>query len=168
MFSVFGISLIYHFTVFIYYDQVLSPCTVSTYCIIILTVQIILHSYIFSYITSDHIISCYRTYHHIAMLASQIISYLFTCHIQIICFMFHACKYQRSGYRKLIRARRRCTHCMKQWSMRARRRYTHCTKQWFMRARRRCGDPFGATVIQTGSMSSTQTGPRYQNKTYIL
>ena len=32
-----------------------------------------------------------------------------------------------------------------------------------MRARRRCGDPFGATVIQTGSMSSTQTGPRYQN-----
>ena len=32
-----------------------------------------------------------------------------------------------------------------------------------MRARRRCGDPFEATVIQTGSMSSTQTGPRYQN-----
>ena len=32
-----------------------------------------------------------------------------------------------------------------------------------MRAWRRCGDPFGATVIQTGSMSSTQTGPRYQN-----
>ena len=24
-----------------------------------------------------------------------------------------------------------------------------------------CSDPFGATVIQTGSMSSTQTGPRY-------
>ena len=32
-----------------------------------------------------------------------------------------------------------------------------------MRARRRCGDPFGATVIQTRSMSSTQTWPRYQN-----
>ena len=32
-----------------------------------------------------------------------------------------------------------------------------------MRARRHCGNPFGATVIQTGSMSSTQTGPRYQN-----
>ena len=32
-----------------------------------------------------------------------------------------------------------------------------------MRARRRCGDPFGATVIQTGSISSTQTGPEYQN-----
>ena len=32
-----------------------------------------------------------------------------------------------------------------------------------MRARRRCGDPFGATVIQTGSMSSTKMGPRYQN-----
>ena len=62
-----------------------------------------------------------------------------------------------------MRARRRCAHCMKQWSMRARRRYTHCMKQWSMRARRRCGDPFGATVIQTGSMSSTQSGPRYQN-----
>ena len=62
-----------------------------------------------------------------------------------------------------MRARRRCAHCMKQWSMRARRRYTHCMKQWSMRARRRCGDPFGATVIQTGSMSSTQTRPRYQN-----
>ena len=62
-----------------------------------------------------------------------------------------------------IRARRHYTHCMKQWSMRARRRCTHCMKQWSMRARRRCGDPFGATVIQTGSMSSTQTGPRYPN-----
>ena len=62
-----------------------------------------------------------------------------------------------------MRARRRCAHCMKQWSMRARRRYNHCMKQWSMRARRRCGDPFRATVIQTGSMSSTQTGPRYQN-----
>ena len=39
-----------------------------------------------------------------------------TCHIHIIYFMFHACKYQRNGYRKLIRARRRCTHCTKQWS----------------------------------------------------
>ena len=85
-----------------------------------------------------------------------------------------------------MRARRCYIHCMKQWSMRARRRYTHCTKQWSMRprrccdilypkvsslyetvtiheGRRRCGDPFGATVIHTGSMSSTQTGPRYQN-----
>ena len=30
-----------------------------------------------------------------------------------------------------------------------------------------CGDPFGATVIQTGSMSSTQTGPRYMSM-YML
>ena len=30
-----------------------------------------------------------------------------------------------------------------------------------------CGDPFGATVIQTGSMSSTQTGPRYLSM-YLL
>ena len=60
-----------------------------------------------------------------------------------------------------MRARRRCTHCTKQRSMRARRRYTHCTKQRSMRAQRLCGDPFGAIVIQTGSMSSTQMGPRY-------
>ena len=37
-----------------------------------------------------------------------------------------------------------------------------------IKARRRCGDPFGATVIQTGSMSSTQTRPRYQNRTCML
>ena len=30
-----------------------------------------------------------------------------------------------------------------------------------------CGDPFGATVIQTGSMSSTQMGPRYLSM-YLL
>ena len=30
-----------------------------------------------------------------------------------------------------------------------------------------CGDPFGPTVIQTGSMSSTQTGPRYLSM-YLL
>ena len=36
---------------------------------------------------------------------------------------------------------------------------------YLIKARRRCGDPFGATVIQTGSMSLTQTGPRYQNRT---
>ena len=40
--------------------------------------------------------------------------------------------------------------------------YSLC-EQWSIRARRRCGDPFRATVIQTGSISSTQTGPRYQN-----
>ena len=47
------------------------------YCIIILTFQIILHSYPFSYIMSDRIISCYRTYHHIAVLcfSNHIISF---------------------------------------------------------------------------------------------
>ena len=47
------------------------------YCIIILTFQIILHSYTFSYIMSDRIISCYRTYHHIAVLcfSDHIISF---------------------------------------------------------------------------------------------
>ena len=47
------------------------------YCIIILTFQIILHSYTFSYIMSDCIISCYRTYHHIVVLcfSDHIISF---------------------------------------------------------------------------------------------
>ena len=47
------------------------------YCIIILTFQIILHSYTFSYIMSDRIISCYRTYHHIAVVcfSDHIISF---------------------------------------------------------------------------------------------
>ena len=55
-------------TVFMYCDHVLPSYTVSPYCMIILTFQIILHSYTFSYIMSDCIISCYRTYHHIAVL----------------------------------------------------------------------------------------------------
>ena len=47
------------------------------YTIFILTFQIILHSYTFSYIMSDRIISCYRTYHHIAVLcfSDHIISF---------------------------------------------------------------------------------------------
>ena len=47
------------------------------YHVIILTFQIILHSYTFSYILSDRIISCYRPYHHIAMLcfSDHIISF---------------------------------------------------------------------------------------------
>ena len=47
------------------------------YTVFILTFQIILHSYTFSYIMSDHIISCYRTYHHIAVLcfSDHIISF---------------------------------------------------------------------------------------------
>ena len=38
------------------------------YTVFILTFKIILHSYTFLYIMSDRIISCYRTYHHIAVL----------------------------------------------------------------------------------------------------
>ena len=50
-------------TVFIYSFHILFSC--FTFHI---TFQIILHSYTFSYIMSDHIISCYRTYHHIEIL----------------------------------------------------------------------------------------------------
>ena len=47
------------------------------YTVFILTFQIILHSYTFLYIMSDRIISCYRTYHHIAVLcfSDHIISF---------------------------------------------------------------------------------------------
>ena len=55
--------------------HILSSCTL--YCIIILTFQIILHSYTFSYIMLDSIISCYRTYLHITVLcfSDHIISF---------------------------------------------------------------------------------------------
>ena len=62
------VHILISYTVFMYCDNVLSSYTVSPYCIIILTFQIILHSYTFSDITSDRIISCCRTYHHIAVL----------------------------------------------------------------------------------------------------
>ena len=47
------------------------------YTVFILTFHIILHSYTFLYIMSDRIISCYRTYHHIAVLcfSDHIISF---------------------------------------------------------------------------------------------
>ena len=47
------------------------------YTVFILTFKIILHSYTFLYIMSDCIISCYRTYHHIADLcfSDHIISF---------------------------------------------------------------------------------------------
>ena len=59
----------------------------------ILTFQIILHSYTFSYIISDRIISCYITYHHIAELCFSYQSYLFTCHIQYHLF-YVSCLYK--------------------------------------------------------------------------
>ena len=61
---------LYHLlcSMFMYCVHILISYTVFMYCFIILTFHIILHSYTFSYITSDHIISCYRTYHHIAVL----------------------------------------------------------------------------------------------------
>ena len=53
---------IYFSCTILYTFHILYSCTVSC------TFQIILHSYTFSYIMSDCIISCYRTYHHIAVL----------------------------------------------------------------------------------------------------
>ena len=66
-------TLYFPYTVFMYcfmYYVLFIYChlVLFIYCIIILTFQIILHSYTFSYIMSDRIISCYRTYHHIAMI----------------------------------------------------------------------------------------------------
>ena len=56
-------------TVFMYSFHILFSCfTFHITFSFILTFQIILHSYTFSYIMSDRIISCYRTYHHIAIL----------------------------------------------------------------------------------------------------
>ena len=56
-------------TVFMYSVHILFSCyTFHITFSFILTFQIILHSYTFSYVMSDSIISCYRTYHHIAKL----------------------------------------------------------------------------------------------------
>ena len=56
-------------TVFMYSFHILFSCyTFHITLSFILTFQIILHSYAFSYIMSDHIISCYRTYYHITVL----------------------------------------------------------------------------------------------------
>ena len=75
-------TLYFPYTVFMYcfmYYVLFIYChlVLFIYCIIILTFQIILHSYTFSYIMSDRIISCYRTYHHIAVLcfSDHIISF---------------------------------------------------------------------------------------------
>ena len=73
-------------TVFMYCDQVLSSYTVSPYCIIILTFKLILHSHTFSYIMSDCIISCYRTYHHIA----------------VLCFSYHIISFHMSYSNQLV------------------------------------------------------------------
>ena len=75
-------TLYFPYTVFMYYVLFIY-CHISYtvilyfYCIIILTFQIILHSYTFSYIMSVLIILCYRTYHHIAVLcfSDHIISF---------------------------------------------------------------------------------------------
>ena len=56
-------------TVFMYSFHILfSYFTFNITFSFILTFQIILHSYTFSYIMSDRISSCYRTCHHIAVL----------------------------------------------------------------------------------------------------
>ena len=95
-----------------FYFHVLLSCTVLIYCIhvlsyvlfmysfhiqfscftfhitfsFILTFQIILHSYTFSYIMSDRIISCYRTYHHIA----------------VLCFSYHIISFHMSNSNHLF------------------------------------------------------------------
>ena len=105
-------------TVFMYSFHILFSCfTFHITFSFILTFQIILHSYTFSYIMSDRIISCYRTCHHIAVLCFSY--HIISFHMSYSNHLFYvSClhKYQRSGYRKLIRARRRCTHYTKQWS----------------------------------------------------
>ena len=116
--------------VFMYSFHILFSCfTFHISFSFILTFQTILHSDTFSYIMSDRIISCYRTYHHIAMLcfSYHIISFhmSYSDHLFYVSFLHKPYKW----IKETIRARRRCTHCVKQWSIRARRRCYHCTRQ---------------------------------------
>ena len=133
-------------TVFMYSAHILFFCyTFHITFSFILTFQISFHSYTFSYITSDRIISCYRTYHHIAMPC-------FSDHI----ISFHMSYSNNLFYETVVLSGPGGTVIIVQ------------DNDHLIKARRRCGDPFGATVIQTGSMSSTQTGSRYQNRTCML
>ena len=107
----------------IYYTicYVLFSCTVIMYsfhilfillslsCTVLVHIIFVSLTLCFLYLYTCHTIIAWQCY------ASHIISSLFTCHNQIIYFMFHACKYQRSGYMRLIKARRRYTHYTKQW-----------------------------------------------------
>ena len=78
-------------TVFMYSFHILFSCyTFHITFSFILTFQIILHSYTISYIMLDRIISCYRTYHHIAVtcFSYHIISFHMSYSISfVLCFM---------------------------------------------------------------------------------
>ena len=96
------------------------------------------------------VLSLYKTMIFIYMTcyASHIMSYNVIYHIQIICiflsfaFMFHACIYLRSGYGKEL--------YVPEGTLIVRDSDSYLY------------DPnWAAIMIQTGSMSSTQTGPRY-------
>ena len=57
------------YVLFMYSFHILFSCfTFHITFSFIINFQVILHSYTFSYIMSDRIVSCYRTYHHIAVL----------------------------------------------------------------------------------------------------
>ena len=125
LFSVFMYYVMYcSCTVFMYSFHILFSCfTFHITFSFILTFLIILHSYTFSYIMSDRIISCYRTYHRTYH------------HIVVLCFSYHIISFHMPYSKHLfyvsclhkpykwiketIRARRRCTRCVKQWSIRA-------------------------------------------------
>ena len=57
------------------------------YAVFILTFQIILHSYTFLYIMSDRIISCYRTYHYIAVLCFS--DHIISFHMSYVNHLFY-------------------------------------------------------------------------------
>ena len=122
--------ILYHLLcyIFMYYYHVLFHVFIS-YTVLcftfhitfsfILAFHIILHSYTFSYIMSDRIISCYKTCHHIAGLCFSY--HIISFHMSYSNQLFYVlCLHKPYKWiKEIIRARKRCTHCVKQWSIRA-------------------------------------------------
>ena len=84
------------------------------YTVFILNFHIILHSYTFLYIMSDRIISCYRTYHHIAVLCFS--DHIISFHMSYANHLFYvSCLHKPSKWiKETIRARKLCYHCTRQ------------------------------------------------------
>ena len=102
---------IYYFHGYILYTicYVLISCTVIMYYFHALYYHIIFsYHFIFLYIFIYHVGSYNLMLHNLSSHSNAML--LRSCHIFSHYFLFHACKYQRSGYRKLIRARRHCYH----------------------------------------------------------
>ena len=129
-FIMFYFHVLFSRTVIMYYVHVLISYTVFMYCFMYCTC-----SYTFRVIDTLLLVLVYLSLHRNVMLL--ILCHIFNLwHLHILVIFFYvSCLHKPYKWiQETIRARRYCTHCVKQWSIRARRRCTHCAKHWFIRA----------------------------------